>query len=774
MLQSILIEFPPIVTWYCVCLALGLGMFPLTFVVFHNYPDRGFSLTKILGLFGLSYVIWLSTSLGITRYHRQSILIMAAALLLVNGVLLFMNWREFWRFVRRHILLLLSIEAVFLVFFLAALVIRMYSPDITGAEKEADFTLLNAVLHSEFFPPKDTWFAGSTLNYYYGGYLMWATMIHLTGVIAPIGFNLAVITIVALSATGAFGLGYAFTHKRSFGVLSAILLVALGNLDGLMQMIQRGGKLLPFNWWQSSRVIPDTINEFPFFSFLLGDLHAHFMSIPGIVLLLGLLGQLLRADDVSAFSTTIRKTVSIWFPFQHSRHLWLLLALITLVLGGTSMINSWDYPTCVLLTGACLTVIFVKNIQSSRSKVIVLQTLFGALGVFLAVVVFSRIAYWPFYQHFTAPLGLGNLRFVAAKQRTGLSYFLVIYGVFLCAASLFFIARFLPAARPSNEQQRTYRLLCRNGFALLMVVAYLLSGTWVLPLSVVIAGILVYLMYSEQIAQDMHSAGKLSVLHKNGFLPYLLVFMAFAIIAGCELLYIKDFYGHPLERQNTIFKFYYQAWIFLAIGTPYLLARFSEQTVAQQKMFFRLAGYSVFTLLCMAGAIYPVFATYERAGHFRNGQHGGPLYLPTLNGISYIAYRHPQEFEALVWIQNNVPDDAVILEATGNPYSFFGRVSSVTGRSTVLGWGNHEALWRDQSWKSITQRTDDIKRIYDSVDKSQVFDLLRTYAIGYVYVGKLEKESYAAEGLREFGLTFQAVYTNAFVTMYQVPDAGTP
>lgn len=777
MVQSILLESPPILIWYGVCLVFGFGMFPVVFTVFRHFPDRGFSLTKVFALWLLSYSVWLTTSLGLTAYQRQTILGATMLLLAVNGVLLIRQWRDFWRFVRHNLGLLFSVEAVFLAFFLIALIIRMYSPDITGAEKEADFTFLNALLHSDSFPPKDPWFAGATINYYYGGYLLWATVIHLTGVIAPVGFNLAVVTIVALSASGAFGLVVAFTRKRRYGLLAALLLVGLGNLDGLMQLIERGGNPLPFNWWQSSRVIPDTINEFPFFSFLLGDLHAHFMSIPGLLLLFGILAQLVCAADISASPAALRTRLARWFPFRSTPHFWSLFLLSGLLLGATSLINSWDYPTSVIITAICPGVAFISKQRAIGSRHAALRGLSGALAMLLALVAISRVAYWPFYQHFSAPLGLGNLRFVAAEQRTQLGDFVIVYGIFLWIVGLCVLAPFTPVSNPEGRWRPPYRAAIWNGFALACVSAYLLFGTWVVPLSVIVAGAIGFLIYRDDLLPASVRQTDVSALQSSGLLPSALVFMAFAITAGCELMYIKDFYGHPLERQNTIFKFYYQAWIFLAIGTPYLLARFSEYTRLRRRVSLRVVGYGVLILLCAASAIYPIFATYERAGQFRGGDRGGLFYLPTLNGISYIAFRYPQEYEALMWIQRNLPHDAVILEATGDPYSFFGRVSSVTGRSTVLGWGNHEALWRDATWQSITQRTNDIARIYEAPEKAEVLDLLQAYRVDYVYVGKLEKESYGADtdtGLRAFETDFPIVYRNAFVTLYQVTSFKTP
>jgi YYY domain-containing protein len=435
---------------------------------------------------------------------------------------------------------------------------------------------------------------------------------------------------------------------------------------------------------------------------------------------------------------------------------------ISLILGGTSVINGWDYPTYLLLAAGCVAVILMRYFKHHNAATYLARPILMALGFVALLVLLSRLFFWPFYQHFTPQVKASNLRFVAAAQRTELKYFLIIYGLFLWGILLFVRPHAQALLHQWKFQRRASKLVFWNALLLTIIIVYLLGNTWVIPIAGVLAVFFAYLLYIE---------GYLSPSpQQSAILPYLLIVMVFAIIAGCEVVYIKDFYGHPLERQNTIFKFYYQAWIFLSIGTPYLLARFFEHAGVQHKRLFRLTGRWGLVLLCTVCAIYPVFATYERAAHFRSGQQGGLLYLPTLNGLSYMAYRYPQEYEALMWIQDNLPENAIILEATGKPYSFFGRVSSVTGRSTVLGWGNHEALWRDQTWQSITQRTDDIKKMYEALDKSQVSNLLRTYEVDYVYLGKLERESYAAEGLSMFEKTFPIAYQNAFVTIYRVPE----
>ena len=234
-------EFSAVIIWYFCFVALGWGTFPLAYTCFRHFPDRGLALAKTLGIFLLSYLIWIGTSTGITFYHREAIVQMLSLYLIINGILLAFQIDRIWDFVKTHRKLLFLIEGIFFVFFLGCVLIRMYTPDLTGAEKEADLTFLNAILHSKTFPPKDTWFAGAFINYYYFGYLIWATVIKLTGIISPVGFNLALATIVALSAAGIFGLVYHFTRRIAYSLMSSLFLCVFGNLDGLVQVFVRGG-----------------------------------------------------------------------------------------------------------------------------------------------------------------------------------------------------------------------------------------------------------------------------------------------------------------------------------------------------------------------------------------------------------------------------------------------------------------------------------------------------------------------------------------------------
>ena len=735
-------DFSLIASWYGMFFALGWLSFPLAFTIFRHFPDRGFALAKTLGLFLTSYVIWLIGSLHIATYQRSMIFVVLALYTALNLALFLRQTRNMLNCITSRFKLLLTEELVFLGFFLIFTLIRMYNPDITGAEKEADLTLLNAILHSESFPPKDSWFAGAHINYYYFGYLLWATVLKLSEIPSSSGFNLALASIVALSALSVFGLVYHLTRKMLPSLFSSALLMVLGNLDGLMQLIERQGQLFPFDWWRSSRVIPDTINEFPYFSFLLGDLHAHFMTIPLTLLLLALLAQWV-ANAKESF-TIIDIT--------------LLFSLTALCLGGIAVSNGWDYPGLLILSCfTLLTAMFLFRIESRSSWKKTLGLLFAS---WIAMLLLSRVFFLPFYQHFIPQAGLGNLRFVSSTQRTESRYFFIIYGLFLWGLLPFFFdsaSRAFPFRRASQE-----RLLLWGNCALLgLAFCYLYPSeiVWLLNAVLLLLCLTAWFRVSKTSSEEAFSS--------------LLLFLAFGVVAGCELVYIKDFYGHPLERQNTIFKFYYQAWLLLSVGMPAALSfTLSKREQAPWRRTLRWIWLSGLIVLCGCCSLYPLLATWQKSNYFRGRRQGGLLYIPGLNGTNYIAYREPYEYEALNWIRQSVDSQAVILEATGKPYSFFGRVSSNTGRSTVLGWGNHEALWRDQTWASIMERTEDIRRMYETPDKIRISELFQKYQINYVYVGTLEKAEYQAEGLEAFQKFFPKVYENAAVTVYAVSDVN--
>ncbi len=207
--------------WWLVVQVVALCALPLSLTLFAPLADRGYGLAKAFGLLLFAYLVWLLAS---TPLLPNVPLVLGLALLLIGGGSALVLRRgeglaellTFWR--RRRGLLLLE-EALFLGAFLGFLALRAYSPEIAGTEKFMDFAFLNAITRSAHFPPLDPWLAPSpafpapTINYYYFGYLIQALLLELANIIPgavhpAVGFNLALGLLFALTALGAFSLGY--------------------------------------------------------------------------------------------------------------------------------------------------------------------------------------------------------------------------------------------------------------------------------------------------------------------------------------------------------------------------------------------------------------------------------------------------------------------------------------------------------------------------------------------------------------------------------------
>ena len=344
----------PLTVWLLAVYAGTLVTLPLGLVVFRALPDRGYLLARPLGLLLLTYVPWLLASLGWIGFGRTSIALGFLLTALIPGWLAYRFRDSLLSFVRRRWRLLLAEEALFLIAFLAFVLVRAANPDLwhpyLGGEKPMDFAYLNAVLRSTTMPPVDPWFAGGALNYYYYGQFMVATVIRVTGIPSAVAYNLAVPLFFALTAGAAFSLGYNITEgarrwlRRAIrpprwsaiaaGVAAVAMAVVLGNLHGGGQLLR--GAVSNFDFWAPTRMMPPDppgfeITEFPFFTFLFADLHAHLMAMPLALLAVGLcLNTVLLS----------RRGVAPW-------RFALSFALLALTAGAMAITNTWDFPTYI-------------------------------------------------------------------------------------------------------------------------------------------------------------------------------------------------------------------------------------------------------------------------------------------------------------------------------------------------------------------------------------------------------------------------------------------
>ncbi len=213
--------------------------------------------------------------------------------------------------------------------FLVFVAVRAFHPEVYWGEKPMDAGILASLWRADRMPPVDPWFAGSPLNYYFFGFLPYAFLGRAAGAGPGVAFNLAAATVPALAAGAAAAVGWLLSRRWRGGLLAA-LLVALG---GTAAVLVRPAMLLAPSFdtfWASTRVIPDTINEFPAWTALFADLHAHFLGFPGFLVAV----LLISAVAVGA-ARWRRATV-----------------LVGAVVAVEAMTNSWEVPLLALLTVA--------------------------------------------------------------------------------------------------------------------------------------------------------------------------------------------------------------------------------------------------------------------------------------------------------------------------------------------------------------------------------------------------------------------------------------
>ncbi len=343
----------PVFFWWLALAFLGLLAYPLAFSILRGLADRGYLFAKTLGLLLLAYVCWLLSNWHLVAFSQLSTLLVSGLLATVALLLIFWQRRTLWAFLRERWRLILIEECLFTLAFLLFVGIRSFNPDLwnpaLGGEKPMELAFLNGILRSPYMPPLDPWFSGGIINYYYYGYVIIATLIKFTGIVPTTAFNLAIPTLFALTFTGAFAIVYSFSRRWPLALLGGYLVAMLGNLDGAVQVIQEITALahhLPvpaFSYWQSSRVIPFTINEFPFWSFLFADMHPHVIAMPLSVLMLGMVASFFLSHKVKP--TTQREE-------QVSRLFFYLLAAF--IFGTIACVNPWDTPVCALILGAAM------------------------------------------------------------------------------------------------------------------------------------------------------------------------------------------------------------------------------------------------------------------------------------------------------------------------------------------------------------------------------------------------------------------------------------
>ncbi|MFU0826876.1 MAG: Bacterial membrane protein YfhO [Lachnoclostridium sp.] len=751
-------DFTVFIQWWLALFILGIVFLPFTQKFFSGFHDNGYLFSKTLGLAVTGYFSWLLSSLKILKFNAVS----CYSLILIGAVINFFIFDRLKTPVKMEMLSadkiksMISEELLFLTFFIVWTYIRGFKPEAYGTEKFMDYGFMAAMFRSDYMPSKDMWFAGGTINYYYVGQFMAVFLARVSGVSVNTGYNLMLTALAAFGFVLPFSLVYNATENyfkdRNIkykispvigGFISGAGISLAGNMHftifywivpAVLRLFGKSENISDYWFPDSTRYIgynPETndktIHEFPSYSYVLGDLHAHVLNTIFVLTLLGILYGWLMSRKKE--SKTLKSETDTWHgiirevcsPF---------IIIVGFLIGLFQMTNFWDFPIYYVVSGA---VILFSNmamykVDGDRKPWIVAKPYFITALEGIVVISIAWLTALPF----TSSFDTIATQIKIAQDHTPLYQLIILWGLPVSLVlGLFFdlIGNFLfKDPEKSGREESTVR---EN--------PYLNSTDVNLNLDKTAEK---FKFCTAEYAISCHGQNSknplirfISSLNISELFMLTLGLCAMGLVLMPELIYVKDIYSEGYKRANTMFKLTYQAFILFGICYGFIFPKFIRDFRAKRQLIFALV-----TFLLFASTIwYSKVSVKSWYGNiFQKDSYKG------LNALAFLKDKMPDDYGAIQWLNENVKGTPVILEANGDSYSDYERVSFATGLPTVLGWYVHEWLWRGDT-KVLNERAADIENLYTTVDSSQMKELLKKYNIEYFYVGKLERDKYGEQ-----------------------------
>ncbi len=557
-----------------------------------------------------------------------------------------------------------------------------------------------------------------------------------------------------------------------------------------------------FWWWfRASRVLTDynldgtvstaaqPIDEFPQFSFLLADNHPHVMALPFAALALGLALNLLLTGRPPNRAETV---------------------LYALGIGGLIFLNTWDGPIyLIVLTGAeglrrlvrgggrltaaeiggtalfggavaalsvALYLPFLVSFRSQASGILpnlitptLFQQYFIMFGPFLLILAFFlAVEVWR---------GRGSMNWRFGLQTAGGVLALCVFVMLaLVLAALFIPSLYdtaLRFAEPYGGFNAAAGLVLRRRLETILTTLVLFIGLMVIAAR----------LFPKRNVSKSAEAGLLAVpenIFGRGLINYPAA-TGFALLAAGaalglslvpEFFYLRDNFG---TRINTIFKFYYQAWLLFSVASAYgVYSLLADLRLERMNAGLRGVFGAVTTLVIGLGMIYPVLGIHNRmfveTGRLRSPE---PAALTLDGGSTMIS---SNDYAAIMCWKDRVGDDRtlVVAEAIGPAYNpQYGRVAGLTGVPIVLGWENHERQWRGATYdQTAGTRSGDISQLYNDLRWDMVVPIIQRYGIDYIFYGNSERSAYGSAGEEKFRENLEPVCQFETSVFYRVTNAA--
>jgi uncharacterized membrane protein len=659
------------------------------------FIDQGWPLGRVVSWLVVALVIWFTAHLRIPTNTTIGFWFVTMTYLALSGIYLLKHKKRYKKGLRQAWKFILVEEILFAIGLISLSLIRSFNPHIQDLEKPMDAGFMASYLRSDTLPAPDIWLSGETINYYSFGHFLGSIYTRFLHLEITFTYNLILAVILGLTLAISFSIvinliDFGSREKLNKiklilgGLLGSILVAVGGNTHTIWYLISH--KNFEGYWYaDATRFIYNTIHEFPSYSFVVADIHAHVWNLPFVLSFFLIIIIWLRNifKKYPAYQTTTSNFKDLTSFIQNFKPILLSGVLLGLFLGIFIMTSTWDviiYSMLLAITGLYVVVVDYR-------KIFLLL-----LSAIVAVVTAGLIAL-PWLLNFTS-ISEG---IALVTQRSPLWQFLALW----------------------------------TGHLLIVIFSL----------------ITVVILYAKHPSKNL----KLSLI-----LILAMATTGFLLLILPEVIYFKDIYsGHP--RANTMFKFTYQAFIMMSLIGGWLFGTVLLR--AQIHKLIRILFGILVVIITSLLLIFPYFAYPGYYGQFSNFQ--------GLHGYMWLQEKYPSDYAAIYWLKHNVSGQPVILEAVGESYTDFARVSSYTGFPAVLGWRVHEWLWRG-GFDIPGARTEEVKSIYLDPLSEESQRLIDQYQVKYIFVGDKEYEAYPEIVVSDLMKLGTVVFSNGETIIIQI------
>lgn len=685
-------------TWYLLAAVLGVVGMAVTGRLFRGFADKGWMFSKVVSITITGFLTWFLVSIKLLKFTTVTCVGITVVFGIVCILLYEKQRKAGYDCLPIDNLDLVYIEEIlFFAVFLMWTYLAGFHPAAHGTEKFMDYGFMEAMMRSKTLPATDIWYSQGKINYYYGGQYFAVFLTKLSGTQVELTYNLMRTFVAAFAFVLPFSLVRQMTvdmqGKKVYGwkkrlpsitgFIAGLAVSIAGNMHyvvyaQIIPLIQKlKGQEVDSYWFpDATRYIgfnpdvPDkTIHEFPCYSFVLGDLHAHVVNIMFVLLLLGLLYVWMQ--KVRNTTPSVEKLGAKKFWMQQLLMPHILAA--AMLLGMFHWTNYWDFVIYYVVTGG--TVLFMNIIcLKGDIKRIIAVTAAQAVEIFAV----ATVIILPFTLQFTT-----MVQGVRLAQNHSLPHQLLILWGLPTILTLVFVISLIVGKLKRLNHKSLYRLM--------------------------------------------------KAIRTPDLFAVIMGLCAIGLVAIPELVYVRDIYENGNARANTMFKLTYQAYIMFGMTMVYVI--FRQLFVNRRKILKAVGVIGLALLLWTCGY-------FGKSVDSWFGQVLDPSQYKGLNATAFLETDYAEDVGAIRWLKENIEGSPVVLEANGDSYSEYERVSAMTGLPTVMGWYVHEWLWRNDV-ADLNAKADEIETIYTSTNAAEVQMLVEKYDISYIFVGSCEREKYA-------------------------------